>query len=257
MKNLKGKVVFITGASSGIGKATAYEFAKKGADLIIGARRIERLEDIKNDIEQHYNSNVLTLQLDVTDLSMCKKNIMNLNEEWKSIDILVNNAGLASGKDKVQNADIDDWEVMIDTNVKGLLYMSRYVIDIMKERNKGHIINIGSTSGHEVYPGGSVYCGTKHAVDAISKGMRLDLVEYPIRVTEISPGMVESEFSLVRFKGNEDKAEKVYEGFVPLQPKDVAEAIVFAASRPKYVQINEIILSSSDQANSYVVNERK
>ncbi|TYB30745.1 MAG: SDR family NAD(P)-dependent oxidoreductase [Candidatus Mcinerneyibacterium aminivorans] len=257
MNNLKGKVVFITGASSGIGKATAYEFASKGADLILGARRIERLEEIKADIEEHFDSNVLTLHMDVTDLSMCKKNITNLTQEWKSIDILVNNAGLARGKKKVQDANIDDWEVMIDTNIKGLLYVSRYIIDIMKKRKKGHIINIGSTSGHEVYPGGSVYCATKHAVDAISKGMRLDLVDYPIRVTEISPGMVETEFSLVRFKGNEDRAEKVYEGFVPLEAKDVAEAVIFAASRPKYVQINEIILTSSDQANSYVVNERK
>jgi len=257
MENLKGKVVFITGASSGIGKATAYEFAKKDADLILGARRIERLEEIKKDIQDHYNSNVLTLELDVTKLDQCKKSISSLSQEWKAIDILVNNAGLASGKKQLQNADIDDWETMIDTNVKGLLYMSRIIIDIMKKRQKGHIINIGSTSAHEVYPGGSVYCGTKHAVDAITKGFRLDLVDTPIRVTEISPGMAETEFSLVRFKGDEEKASKVYDNFIPLKAKDVAETIVFAATRPKYVQINEIILTSTDQANSYIVNKRQ
>src|SRR3990172_9229716 len=250
---MKNKTIFITGATSGIGLSCAGVFAEKGANLILAGRRKERLKEIETDLKKKFKTKSLIFQLDVRKYSSVKKAVDGLPEKWKNIDVLVNNAGLSRGLDKLHEGRLDDWEEMIDTNIKGLLYVSRMVIPLMIKRNSGHIINIGSIAGHEVYPKGSVYCATKHAVDAITKGMRLDLVDSNIRVTTIDPGMVETEFSLVRFRGNKDKAKVVYTGITPLTPGDIADAVFYAASRPENVVVAEMLLLPNKQASSTIV----
>ena len=252
MPNLDNKIVLITGASSGIGAACARKFAEQGARLILAARRLERLAKLAAElpVETHL------IQLDVRDQKAVEKAIGSLPSEWKTIDILVNNAGLSRGLDKLHEGRIDDWEEMIDTNVKGLLYVSRAVIPGMVARSRGHIINVGSIAGHEVYPGGNVYCATKHAVDALSKGMRIDLVDTPIRVSTVSPGLVQTEFSQVRFRGDIERAKKVYQGYAPLTGDDIAESIVWIADRPLHVQVAEIIIFPTAQASAVVVDKK-
>lgn len=242
-------LVLITGATSGIGKSTAELFAKNGYDLIITGRRAERLQVVKQDLEK-LGVNVLTLCFDIRKLNEVKAAIASIPSEMKQIDILVNNAGLASGLSTIQDGDIDDWEKMIDTNVKGLLYITREIAPLMVESRKGHIINIGSIGGKEVYANGNVYCATKHAVDALNKGMRIDLLPHGIKVTSINPGMIETEFSVVRFHGDEERAKKVYEGINPLTPEDIAETIYWTASRPAHVNINELIIMPTAQASA-------
>ena len=250
MASLRNKIVFITGASSGIGNACAEAFASKGANLILCARRIERLTELKKLLVRKYKVKIFVAQLDVRKLRDVKKVVSSLPAQWKQIDILLNNAGLARGLNKVYDADITHWEEMIDTNVKGLLYVTRAVLPQMVERKHGHIINIGSTAGHEVYLMGNVYCATKFAVKALTQSIRADVLDKNIRVTSVDPGMVLTEFAKVRFSGDENRAKKVYDGVTPLSPKDVAEAVLFAASRPANVNINEIILTPICQASS-------
>ena len=247
--------VFITGATAGIGKETARIFAKNGANLIITGRRKERLEELKKDFEKKYNISVLTLNFDIRDYE-ATKNAIEKND-IKDIDILVNNAGLSRGLQKLHEGKISDWEEMIDTNVKGLLYITKLLLPDMVKKGKGHIINIGSTAGHEAYPGGNVYCATKHAVHALSNALRIDLVDTPIRVSEISPGLVETEFSIVRFHGDKEKADNVYKGLEPLHPEDIAELVYFTATRPAHVQINEIIVTPTAQATATIIDRKK
>ena len=244
------RIVLVTGATSGFGKAIAFRFAQDGDDLIITGRRKDRLEQIVEKIKEQFNVRVLPLIFDVRKPDQCEKAIHSLPEEWKKIDILVNNAGLAVGLHPIHEGVIDDWERMIDTNVKGLLYMTRLVAPIMVEQGHGHIINIGSIAGREVYPNGSAYCGSKFAVNAISKGMRIDLLTYNVKVTEILPGAAETEFSMVRFKGDKDRADAVYKGFKPLSAEDVADVVFYAASLPAHVNINELVLMPTAQASS-------
>jgi 3-hydroxy acid dehydrogenase / malonic semialdehyde reductase len=256
MTNLKNKIVFITGASSGIGEACAASFAKKGAKLMLAARRDTRLKLLAGTLKKKYGTECKIIKLDVRMKNEVAKAISSLPEKWKDIDVLVNNAGLSRGLDKLHEGKLQDWEEMIDTNVKGLLYVSRAVIPFMTAKNSGHIINIGSIAGHEVYPRGNVYSATKHAVDAITKGMRIDLVDTNIRVTTIDPGMVETEFSVIRFRGDSNKAKSVYKGIKPLTPADVADAVVYSAARPLNVVVAEMILLPSKQASSMVVHRR-
>lgn len=256
MTKLKNKIVFITGATSGFGKETAISFAQKGARLIIAARRKEKLRELASFLKKKFKSDVLIMPLDVRKSRAVSLAVKKLPAAWKNIDILINNAGLSRGLDKLHEASITDWEEMIDTNVKGLLYLSRAVIPVMVENNSGHIINIGSIAGHEVYPKGNVYCASKHAVDAITKGMRIDLVDTDVRVTTIDPGLAETEFSIVRFRGNVNKAKSVYTGIEPLNPKDIADAVIYAATRPKNVVVAEMILLPNKQASGQVVHRK-
>jgi len=244
------RIIMITGATSGIGKACAEKFAEAGDKLIITGRREERLWDLKNSLEEKFETKVLPLVFDVRNRKDVFENIGNLPEEWQQIHVLINNAGLAVGRDHFDDADIDDWETMLETNINGLLYVSKAVLPFMKKREKGHIINVGSTAGNEVYENGNVYCATKSAVDAISKGMRIDLLPEKIKVTNVKPGAVETEFSKVRFKGDEEKAAKTYEGFEPLAAADVAETIFYCASLPPNVCINDLTITCLAQANS-------
>ena len=253
---MEKKIVLITGATSGIGQATAVLLARNGFDLIITGRREERLNRLKNELEQEFQVKVKTLNFDIRNREDVNRTMESLDPEWKKINILVNNAGLAAGLDLFHEADLDDWEQMIDTNVKGLLYISKWVIPGMISLGNGHIINISSTAGKEVYLKGNVYCATKHAVDAINKAMRIDLLEHGIKVTSVNPGMVDTEFSRVRFKGDTEKAAKVYEGLEPLHGEDVAEVILFAITRPPHVNLNEIILTPTAQANSFYVHRK-
>jgi 3-hydroxy acid dehydrogenase/malonic semialdehyde reductase len=246
-------VVFITGATSGIGKQTAIEFAKNGYDLVITGRRKDRLLELKSSLESDYRVSVFDLCFDVRIETDVLNSISQLPDEFKNIDILVNNAGLAAGLSTIQNGNIKHWEQMIDTNVKGLLYVTKYISNKMIEQKKGHIINIGSIAGKEVYANGNVYCATKHAVDALNKAMRIDLLPFGIKVSAVNPGMVDTEFSLVRFDGDSERAKKVYENIVPLKPEDVAETIYWIATRPAHVNINEIIIMPTIQANSTTV----
>jgi len=248
MTSLKDKIVFITGASSGIGAACARQFAAEGANLLLCARRLERVHTLSEEIASEYNVRVHCFKLDVRDQQSVITIIDALPEEWKLIDILINNAGLAAGLDTVQEGNIQDWEDMIDTNVKGLLYVTKAVLPGMIERNKGHVINLGSVAGHYVYPKGAVYCASKFAVNAISNGLRMDLFGTKIRVSSVDPGAVETSFSLVRFKGDEKRAAVVYEGIEPLTADDVANAILYCASCPPHVNISEIIMMPTDQA---------
>lgn len=243
------RIALVTGATSGIGKATALMLAKNNYDLIITGRREDRLIDLENKINSEFNVDVLVLKFDIREREETKKQIENLTGKWNDIHVLVNNAGLASGLDFIQDGDIDDWETMIDTNVKGLLYISRAVMPGMVSRKAGHIVNIGSIAGKETYLKGNVYCATKHAVDSISKAMRIDMLPYGVKVTSVSPGMVDTEFSLVRL-GDKDAADKVYKGLTPLYAQDIAEAVEFAVTRPDHVNINDILIMPTDQANS-------
>jgi|SRR4030095_2859309 len=254
MISLKNKIVLITGASSGIGLSCAEAFAKEGSKLIIAARRSERLKKITDKLTGTYGIECKAIKLDVKNKTSVQNSVNRLPEKWKKIEVVVNNAGLSRGLDKIHEGKIQDWDEMIDTNIKGLLYVSKAVIPLMVRRNSGHIINIGSIAGHEVYPKGNVYSATKHAVDAITKGMRMDLVETNIRVTTIDPGLVETEFSLVRFRGNSKKAKAVYKGIKPLTPDDVADAVIFAATRPIHVDVAEMILLANNQASSIVIH---
>ena len=251
------KTALITGATSGIGKATATKLAQNKIDIIITGRRKVLLNELGKKLRSQFNVEVLELVFDIRDQAEVFKQIKELPDNWKQIDILVNNAGLAAGLDRFQNANIDDWEAMIDTNVKGLLYISKAVIPLMIKRKRGHIVNISSTAGKEVYLKGNVYCATKHAVDAINKAMRIDLLEEGIKVTSVNPGMVETEFSLVRFKGDREKAAMPYKGIKPLSGEDVADVIWFVLNRPDHVNINEIIITPKAQANSIYINRRR
>jgi NADP-dependent 3-hydroxy acid dehydrogenase YdfG len=243
-------IAFITGATAGIGKATAEIFAKNGYNVIISGRRQERLLEFSAELKIKYKIDVLNLKFDVRNLKEVQSAISSIPENWKKIDLLVNNAGLAVGLNNIQEGEIDDWERMIDTNVKGLLYMTRNIAPIMIKNGSGHIINIGSIAGKEVYANGNVYCATKHAVDALNKGMRIDLLPQNIKVTAVNPGMVETEFSIVRFKGDDERAGKVYNGMQPLKAEDIAETIFWVASRPAHVNINDIIIMPAVQANA-------
>lgn len=246
-------IALVTGATSGIGKSTAEIFAKNGYDVIVTGRREKRLAELRKQLEAKYKIKVHSLCFDIRKLPEVEKAIASLTNEFKKIDVLVNNAGLAAGLSAIQDGNIDHWERMIDTNIKGLLYITRQVSKLMIENKKGHIINVGSIAGKEAYANGNVYCGTKHAVDALNKGMRIDLLPHAIKVSAVNPGMVETEFSVVRFDGDESRAKKVYDGFQPLTPDDVAETIYWMASRPAHVNINDVIIMPSAQANSTTV----
>jgi NADP-dependent 3-hydroxy acid dehydrogenase YdfG len=250
----KGKTVFITGASAGIGAATALAFANEGARLLLAARRMDKLVDVADEARNRGAATVHCITLDVRNREAVTNEYAALPKEWKAIDVLVNNAGLSRGLDKLYQGKIEDWEEMIDTNIKGLLYITRAVVPGMVERGVGHIINIGSTAGHLAYPSGAVYCGTKAAVHMLNDGLRQDLLGTPVRVTSVEPGMVETDFSLVRFHGDEERAAKVYKGLTPLTAEDVADTIVWAASRPAHVNIASILMTSVDQANSLQFN---
>jgi 3-hydroxy acid dehydrogenase/malonic semialdehyde reductase len=253
MLSMKDKIVFVTGASSGIGQATAQAFAALGSRILMCARRGERLEKLAATLEYEHKVPVHFFRLDVRDQAAVDRAVAGLPAEWRAVDVLVNNAGLSRGLDKLPQGLVDDWEEMIDTNVKGLLFVSRAVIPGMIERGRGHIINIGSIAGHEVYPGGGVYCASKFAVRALSKGLRLDLNGTPLRVSEISPGMVETEFSLVRFHGDAERAAKVYQGLTPLGPDDIADAAVWCATRPAHVNVSDVVIWPTAQASATLV----
>ncbi|MBQ9313096.1 MAG: SDR family oxidoreductase [Bacteroidales bacterium] len=244
------KIALITGATSGIGKACAEKFAEKHYNVIITGRRKERLDELQKNLTSKYGVEVLALNFDVRDNAQVEQNLNSLPTEWKNIDVLVNNAGLAAGKDPIQGALLSDWEQMIDTDVKGLLYVSRIVLPWMCSRNTGHVFNLCSIAGKEVYAGGSVYCAVKHAVDAISKGMRIDCLQHNIKVTNICPGAVETEFSMVRFKGDKEKNDATYKGFKPLTGEDVADSIIYCAMLPEHVNINDLVIMPTAQANS-------
>ena len=247
------KSVLITGATSGIGEASAHLFAAHQYNLILTGRRVEKLKTLAALLTERHKIRVLVLAFDVSNNDDVKTALNDLPSEWKNIDVLINNAGLSLGQEPFQNGMVSDWETMIDTNVKGLLYVSKIVSNWMIGKGSGHIINLGSIAGKEVYANGNVYCATKFAVDALTKGMRIDLLPHNIRVTAIHPGAVETGFSKVRFKGDSFRAKKVYEGFEPLRAEDVAETIWYATSRPKHVNINELVIMPSAQANSSIV----
>ena len=244
------KNVFITGATSGFGKAIATRFAREGYNLIIAGRRTDRLKALQAELKEKYSVKVLTTSFDIRDKAAVLAAMEKVKAKMDHIDILVNNAGLASGLSTIDEGDTDDWDLMIDTNVKGLLYITRQIAPMMRERGSGHIINIGSTAGKVVYKNGNVYNATKFAVDALNQAMRIDLLPYGIKVTAINPGAAETEFSLVRFKGDEERAKGVYEGFNPLQPEDIADAAWYCASLPAHVCINDLTMTCLTQANS-------
>ncbi len=243
------KIALITGATSGIGKATALKIADLGYDIIITGRRKELLDEVAGEVRQK-GGDVLPLCFDVRDPEIVMKTVAGLAGKWRNISILVNNAGLAVGTNPIQDGVLDDWERMIDTNVKGLLYVTRAVAPLMIRHNTGHIVNVASIAGKEIYPGGNVYCATKHAVDALSRAMRTDMLKHNIRVTNIAPGMAETEFSLVRYKGDAEAAKNVYKGLVPLSDEDIAETIMFAVTRPPHVCLNDIVITPTAQANT-------
>ena len=243
------KIILVTGASSGFGKAIATKFAAGGWNVILTARRKEKLEELSKALESNYGIKTLSLIFDVQDKKAVFDNLQNLPTEWQAINILVNNAGLALGRDSFENANLEDWETMIDTNVKGLLYASKAVLPMLI-KEKGHIINIGSTAGKEVYKDGNVYCASKHAVDAISKAQRIDLLPYQIKVTAIHPGAADTEFSVVRFKGDAEKANAVYNGYTPLMAEDIADTVWYVANTPAHVCINDLVITCTAQANS-------
>lgn len=245
------KTILVTGATSGFGKAIAERFAKEGYDIVITGRRAERLEAAKQDLEKAYGVNVGTLQFDICDREQVTAAVEKFRQDHQRIDILVNNAGLAAGLSSIEEGDTDDWDQMIDTNIKGLLYITRQVAPLMKQQKSGHIINIGSTAGKLVYRNGNVYCATKFAVDALTQAMRIDLLSYGIKVTAVNPGMAETEFALVRFKGDAERARSVYEGFSPLKAEDIADAVYYCASLPKHVCINDLTMTCLTQANGF------
>src|SRR3954453_1282997 len=252
---LSGRIVLITGASAGIGAACARAFAREGARLVLAARRASRLEETAEKLRGAGNDGAaLALELDVTDAAAVADVLGGLAAEWREIDVLVNNAGLGRGMDKLWEGDPAGWDEMVDTNVKGLLYVTRAVLPAMVERGRGHVINLGSVAGHEVYPGGAVYCATKHAVGAITRGLRMDVLGTGVRVSTVDPGMVETEFSVVRFHGDQERADRVYRGMDPLTADDIAETIVWVATRPAHVCIDEIIIKPTDQASATMVH---
>ena len=250
------KTVLITGASSGIGEGCARKFASQGARLILNARSADKLKSLAGELAENYNAECYVLPFDVCDREAAAAALDSLPDDWKSIDILINNAGLAVGVDKEHEGNVDEWDVMIDTNIKALLSMTRLVVPGMVERGCGHIINIGSIAGDAAYPGGSVYCATKAAVKALSDGLRIDLVDTPLRVTNIKPGMVETNFSVVRFRGDKEKADNVYRGIKPLTGDDIAEVAYFAAAAPEHVQIAEILVMPTNQATGTIVSKK-
>jgi len=250
------KTALITGATSGIGEACAHLFAKEGYRLILVARRAEKLKEVAKHLTDKYAVEITSLVADVRDKDAVATVLESLPEDWKQTDVLINNAGLSRGLDPIDKGDTQDWDAMIDTNIKGLLYVTKIVSNWMISYKKGHIVNIGSIAGKEVYPNGNVYCATKHAVDALNKGMRIDLLPYGIKVTAINPGMVETEFSQVRFHGDEEKAKKVYEGLEPLLAPDIADAIWFAVSRPAHVNINDMLIMPAAQASASLVDRK-
>jgi NADP-dependent 3-hydroxy acid dehydrogenase YdfG len=254
MMSIKDKIVFVTGASAGIGEATAKAFAAAGAKVLMCGRRADRLAQLAGTLEREHKTAVRHFILDVRVQSAVDKAIAGLPDDWKAIDVLVNNAGLSRGLDKLPNGLVSDWEEMIDANIKGLLYVTRAVLPGMIARGRGHIINIGSIAGRETYPGGNVYCATKFAVRALSNAMRLDLNGTPIRVSEVAPGMVETEFSLVRFHGDQARAAKVYQGLTPLAGADIADAVVWCATRPLHVNISEVVIMPTAQASTTLVH---
>jgi len=250
------KIALITGATSGIGRETAFLLAQNNYNLILTGRRKEQLETISTQLESNFGCKVQILNFDIRKRSEVEKALITLPKEWRAIDVLLNNAGLAAGLGPVNSADIDDWDTMIDTNIKGLMYITRIVSPWMVERQSGHIINITSIAGKEAYPNGSVYCGTKHAVAAITKAMRIELMPSGIKVSSIAPGAVETEFSLVRFRGDKEKAAQVYKGFTPLSAKDIAETILFVVTRPAHVNIDDILIMPTNQASARDFNKK-
>lgn len=247
-------IAFITGATAGFGEACAYKFAEQGYDLILNGRRTDRLQTLADDLEKKYNIAVLQLPFDVQEEKAVFQSIQNIPADWQAIDVLINNAGLALGRDFFEEADVNDWNIMIDTNVKGFLYVAKAVSQLMAVRKQGHIINMGSIAGKEVYEKGNVYCATKFAVDAISQSMRIDLLRHNIKVTSINPGAAETEFSVVRFKGDEDTAKKIYDGLKPLTAKDIADVIYYCCSLPAHVCINDLSITCLQQANPIYFN---
>ena len=250
------RIAFITGATSGIGKACAEKFAQNGYRLILNGRRKERLEELKKSLEEKYKTEILTAHFDVRNKEEVFENITSFPEDWQAIDILINSAGLAVGRDLFDEADLTDWETMLETNVNGLIYVTKATLPFMIKRNLGHIINLGSVAGDELYERGNIYCASKSAVDAISQSMRIDLLQHGIKVTNIKPGAVETEFALVRFKGNEEKAAKTYEGFTPLTPDDIADNIYYCASLPPNVCINDLTVTPLRQANAIYFHKK-
>jgi len=256
MTSLHRRTVLITGASAGIGAACARAFAGAGARLLLAARRTDRLEALAAELRDTHGAEPHLLALDVSDADAVARVLGGLPREWEEVDVLVNNAGLGRGLDRVYEGDPVEWDEMLDTNVKGLLHVTRAVVPGMVRRGRGHVINLGSVAGHEVYPGGAVYCATKHAVKAITQGLRMDLLGTGVRVSTVDPGMVETEFSVVRFRGDRERADRVYAGMTPLTPDDVADAILWCATRPPHVNIDEVILKPVDQASAALVHRR-
>lgn len=256
MFNLKNKTVFITGASSGIGKACAEVFAESGANLILSARRVDKIKELADKLSAEFNIEVFAGKMDVQKRKEIDQFVNKLPDNFKKIDILVNNAGLALGVTEFYNDDPDGWDTMIDTNIKGLLYTTHKIVPLMMKEGAGHVINLGSIAGHQAYPKGSVYCATKHAVKAITRSLRMDLLDQGIRVSSVDPGMVETEFSEVRFRGDKDKASDVYKGIEPLVARDIAEAILFCATRPPHANINEMVIMPSAQANAFITHRK-
>lgn len=244
------KIVLITGATSGIGEACAFAFAEQGYKLVLTGRRSDRLESLSSKISDQYNTSCLSLTFDVRNKEETENQLSNIEESWKDIDVLINNAGLSLGLNSIQEGSLSDWDTMIDTNIKGLLYITKIVSSWMISRKHGHIVNLGSIAGKETYANGNVYCATKHAVDSLNKAMRIDLLPYGIKVSAIHPGAVDTEFSEVRFKGDLDRASKVYEGYEPLHARDIAETIWFIVSRPAHVNINDLVIMPTAQANT-------
>ena len=256
MGRLSNKIIFITGATSGIGKACAEFFANEGANLILTARRMAVLTKLANSLSKKYKIKTYTTKLDVRENEEVKKVVASLPKDWKKIDILINNAGLARGFSDIDEGNTEDWDEMMDTNVKGLLYVSRAILPLMVKRKKGHVINIGSIAGHFVYPKGNVYNASKFAVDAITRGMRFDLYQKDIKVSTVDPGMVKTDFSLVRFKGNKERSDKVYEGMKPLTAEDIADTVLYCATRPQHVNIDEIMITPIAQASAIHVKRK-
>ena len=256
MRKIKEKIVFISGANSGIGRACAEKFAENGAKLILCSRNVDKLIKVAESINKNYDTEILTYQLDVRDKEKVSTVITELPKKWQKIDVLINNAGGALGMDKFQNGSIDDWDEMIDSNIKGLLYLSKSILSLMIRSKNGHIINIGSIAGVAAYPNGAVYCGVKAAVRLISDGIRIDTVDTPVRVTNVQPGLVETNFSVVRFHGDIEKAEKVYQGLKALTAEDIADIVFFSASLPDHVQIWEVTVTPNGQASATVVHRK-